>query len=184
VLGRWFCGGGLESEGGFALMLGVEFFEEALDGADGLVVAELGGRGEDAVLGVVSDFGDGFGGLLLWVGLGQIQAGDLKAVEEDAAAARVDFVGGDAAEDFADGVLDGGAVFRDGEGEAGATAFARGGFLDGAAGVVVVVAEGFGAVGAAESGAAAAAAVGEEVTALEASVVGVGAQDFGVHGVL
>ena len=136
------------------------------------------------MLGVVGDFGDGWGGLLFRVGFREVEAGDLETVEEDAATARVDLVGGDAAEDFADGVLDGGAVFGVGEGEAGVTTLARAGFLDGMAGVVVVVAEGFGAVRAAESGAAAAAAVGEEVAALEAGVVGFGGRVFGVHGVL
>ena len=45
------------------------------------------------------------------MGFGEVEAGDLKAVEEKSGAARVDVVGGDALEDFADGVLDGGSVF-------------------------------------------------------------------------
>jgi hypothetical protein len=44
---------------------------------------------------------------------GEVEAGDLEAVEEEAGAAGVDVVGGDALEDFADGGLDGGAVFRE-----------------------------------------------------------------------
>jgi hypothetical protein len=56
---------------------------------------------------------DGFGGVRFGAGgrgLGQVEAGDLEAVEEQAGAAGVDVVGGNALEDFADGVLDGGAV--------------------------------------------------------------------------
>jgi hypothetical protein len=44
-------------------------------------------------------------------GFGEVEAGDLEAVEEEAGAVRVDVVGGDAAENFADGKLDGGSVF-------------------------------------------------------------------------
>ena len=45
----------------------------------------------------------GLGGL----GFGEVEAGDLEAVEEEAGSAGVDVVGGDALEDLADGVLDG-----------------------------------------------------------------------------
>jgi hypothetical protein len=46
--------------------------------------------------------------LLLLFGVArEVEAGDLEAVEEEAGAAGVDVVGGDAAEDFADGALDG-----------------------------------------------------------------------------
>ena len=106
--------------------------------------------------GFFDDFG--LGGL----GFGEIEAGDLEAVEEEAGAAGVDVIGGDALEDLADGVLDGGAVFgeRDLEGgAAGSTGVAVG---RGFAGGVVVVAEVF----AAEARAAAAVAVGEDVAAL------------------
>jgi hypothetical protein len=44
-------------------------------------------------------------------GFGEVEAGDLEAVEEQAGAAGVDVVGGYALQNFADGVLDGGAVF-------------------------------------------------------------------------
>jgi hypothetical protein len=44
-------------------------------------------------------------------GFGEVEAGNLEAVEEQACAARVDLVGGDALEDLADGELDGGLVF-------------------------------------------------------------------------
>lgn len=160
----------------------IELFEEALSGAFGFVVAELGGWGEDAVLGIVGDFGDGLFEFRFGIDFGQVAACDLEAVEEQAGAARIDFVGGDAAEDFADGKLDGAAVFRIGDGEARLTTFARAGVLDGAARVVVVVAEVFGAFGAAEDRAAAATAVGEDVTALVDGFVGVVGEVFESHG--
>ncbi len=103
---------------------------------------ELGDGGYGAVSFVLGDFfyGQGFGD-----GFGEVDAGDLEAVEEEAGAFGVDVVGGEAAEDFADGELDGGAVFGLGEGEAGA-ATAAGveiGSGDGFAGAVMVVAEFF-----------------------------------------
>jgi hypothetical protein len=93
---------------------------------------------------------------------GEIEAGDLEAVEQEASAARVDFVGCDALEDMADGGLDGGAVFgqRQIESAAAAAALARVG--DGFSGGVVVVAE----LLLAQAWAGAAAAVGEDVAAL------------------
>ncbi len=95
-------------------------------------------------------------------GFGEVEAGDLEAVEEEAGAAGVDVVGCDALKDFADGGLDCGTVFgqREVEGGAAAAALARVG--DGPAGGVVVVAE----LLLAEAGAGAAAAVGEDVAAL------------------
>jgi hypothetical protein len=42
---------------------------------------------------------------------GEVEAGDLEAVEEEAGAAGIDVVGGDALQDLADGGLDGGAIF-------------------------------------------------------------------------
>ena len=109
-----------------------------------------------------SIFAAALGGL----GFGEVEAGDLEAVEEEAGAAGVDVVGGDAAEDFADGGLEGGAVVGvgDGEVEGGAAASAGSWVLCGLAGGVVVVAEVF----AAEAEAAAAVAVGEDVAALVA----------------
>src|SRR6516164_3026063 len=83
----------------------------------------IDGRGGDAV-GVVGFFGE-------------VEAGDLEAVEEQAGAAGVEFAGGDALEDESDGGLDGRTVFWEGEFECvgfGEDVFA-------AAGVVVVVAE-------------------------------------------
>ena len=102
-------------------------------------------------------FGDGFA-----LRLGEVEAGDLEAVEEEAGAARVDFVGGDALQDFADGGLDGGAVFGEWQVEGGAAASALFWVGDRTAGGVVVVAE----LLAAEAWAAAAVAVGEDVAAL------------------
>jgi hypothetical protein len=95
---------------------------------------------------------------------GEVEAGDLEAVEEEAGAAGVDVVGGDALKDLADGVLDGGTVFRERDFEGGAAGFTGAGVGCGFAGGVVVVAEIFSA----EAWAAAAVAVGEDVAALEA----------------
>ena len=149
------------------------------------------------MLGVEGDFGDWLGELFARVGFGEIAAGNLEAVEEQAGAAGVELIGGDAAENFADGELDAEAIGEVGrEGKAGL----RGGGscramktrgalagLDGAARAVVEVAEELaatlGALGAAEGGATAAAAVGEEVAALEAGGFGVGRVVVS-HGVL
>jgi hypothetical protein len=95
-------------------------------------------------------------------GSGEVEAGDLEAVEEETGAAAVDVVRGDALEDFADGSLDGRAIFGKGEVEGGAAASALLGVGDGFSGGVVVVAEVFSA----QARAAAAVAVGEDVAAL------------------
>jgi hypothetical protein len=74
---------------------------EGLGGFD-----ELGARGEEAVIRVLHELLDGdFGGL---TGGGfalarEVERGDLEAVEEQAGAARVDLVEGDAAEGLGDG---------------------------------------------------------------------------------
>jgi hypothetical protein len=108
------------------------------------------------------DFG-GFGfGVAVGRGFGEIEAGDLEAVEEEAGAAGVDVVGGDAAENFADGLLDRGTVFRQWKVEGGTAASTLLGVGDGFSGGVVVVAELF----LAQAGAATAVAVGEDVAAL------------------
>ena len=93
---------------------------------------------------------------------GEVEAGDLKAVEEKAGSSVIDFVGGDSLEDLADGVLDGGLVFGEWELEAGATCLAGLWVLNRLASGVVVVAEVFSA----QAWAAAAVAVGEDVAAL------------------
>jgi hypothetical protein len=112
--------------------------------------------------GLFDDF-DGFGpGVAVGRGFGEIEAGDLEAVEEEAGAAGVDVIGGDAAEDFSDGMLDGGTVFGERKVEGGAAASTLLGIGDGFSGGVVVVAEVFSA----QAGAAAAVAVGKDVAAL------------------
>ena len=93
---------------------------------------------------------------------GQVEAGDLEAIEEEAGAARVDVVGGDALKDFADGGLDGGTVFRQRQVEGGASAAASAWVFYWFSCGVVVVAELF----LAEAWALAAAAVGEDMAAL------------------
>ena len=107
------------------------------------------------------DFGLGVG-VAVGRGFGEVETGDLEAVEEESGAAGVDVVGGDAAENFANRVLDGGAVFGERKVEGGAAASALLRVGDGFSGGVVVVAEVFSA----EAGAAAAVAVGEDVAAL------------------
>jgi hypothetical protein len=91
-------------------------------------------------------------------------------VQEAARALVVELVGGDAGEDLGEGELDAGAVVDGGQLEDGVlgvdSAVARGG----AAGGVVVVAEGF----AAQGGRAATAARGVDVTAEEALDGGLG----------
>jgi hypothetical protein len=132
-------------------------------------LGDFGARGENAEGGVDDDlfhglgFGGGFGqGLGSVFVLREIEAGDLKAVEEEAGAARVDFVGGDALQDLADGGLDGGAVFGEWQVEGGAAAAGPARIGDRAASGVVVVTELF----LTEAGAGAAAAVSEDVAAL------------------
>ena len=106
---------------------------------------------------------DGFGfGVAVGRGFGEVEAGDLEAVEEEAGAPGVDGVGGDAAENFADGLLDGGTIFGQRKVEGGAAASTSLRVGDGFSGGVVVVAELFSA----QAGAAAAMAVGEDVAAL------------------
>jgi hypothetical protein len=81
--------------------------------AAGVVLSCFRYRGERAESRIEDDLFDGFGG---WCGCaagiaGQVDAGYLETVEQEACAARVDVVGGYALEDLADGRLDGGAVF-------------------------------------------------------------------------
>ena len=105
---------------------------------------------------------------------GEVEAGDLEAVEEKAGAAGIDLIGGDALEDLADRVLDGRTIVGIGEGEFEGGAAGSAGVGCGFAGGVVVVAE----VLSAQAGAAAAVAVGEDVAALEALwCVGAGLDD-------
>ncbi len=152
--------------------------DEGGDGAEvGLGWEDLGDGGEEAVDGVEGDLFDGvgfswgwgwFGGGVaarVWLGLwffGKGGVGDLEAVEEQAGAFGVDVVVGDALEDFADGVQDGGAVFEEREVEGGAAAATLLWLGYRFSGGVVVVAELF----VAEAGAGAAVAAGEDVAAL------------------
>jgi len=95
-------------------------------------------------------------------GFGEVEAGDLEAVEEEPGAACVDVVGGDAPENLSDGLLDRGTVFGEREVEGGAAALALRQLVDGPSGGVVVVAE----LLLAQAWSGAAAAVGEDVAAL------------------
>jgi hypothetical protein len=130
------------------------------------------GGGEGAEFGVVGEVVDGGLGGLLGLGFGQVEAGDLEGVEEESGAAGVEVVGGDALDDLADGGLDGGAVLGQWQVEGAEAGFAGLWVGDGFAGGVVVVAE----VLVAERVAAAAAAVGEDVAALEALGLVAGAE--------
>jgi hypothetical protein len=146
-------------------LLREDFFEVFL-AFEALV--EVGWWGEGAELGVFDDLFDGVGGVDGELLGREVEGGDLEAVEEEACAAGIELVGGEAEQDLADGGLDGAAVLGRGEGEGGAAAAGLfGGLVTlgcGLAGVVVVEAE----VLLAERGRAAAMAAGEDVTALEA----------------
>ncbi len=99
-------------------------------------------------------------------GFGEVAGGDLEGVEQEAGAFGVELVGGEAAHDFAEIELDGGAVVGLEEGEGGVVGLSGLGdrFRDCAAGGVVVVAE----VLVAEGGAGAAVAGWVDVTAVVA----------------
>jgi hypothetical protein len=92
----------------------------------------------------------------------EVGSGDAEAGEEEAGLLVVDVMGGDAAEDFEEGELDGVAVVDAGHLEGAVIAMRVGGF---AAGAVVIEAE----VVAAEGGRAAAGATGVDVAALIAT---------------
>jgi len=163
----FFFGFGLNLVDGVVGELAVEVFEELLGYGffAGLFVA-FAARGDGAEGWVFYDFFDHFGGLGGGVGLGEIEAGDLQAVEEQTRAARVDFVGRDALQDLRNGGLDGRTVFEVGENELLAVELAVLDFLnwDWAARIVVVVAKFFSA----KAERAATEAVGEDVAAVKA----------------
>jgi hypothetical protein len=77
---------------------------------------EFGWWGEDAECGVDGDLFYGLYGFAFvgssgrGLGFSEVEACDLEAVEEEAGAAWVDFVGGDALQDFADGNLNAGTI--------------------------------------------------------------------------
>jgi hypothetical protein len=167
-------GGGLLLEGGegaggeaiglLLLVLLPALEEDLLEGLFVFFAAEFGDGCERAEGGVEDDFVYGLDGSGEFVGPGEVGAGDLEGVEDEAGAAGVYGVGGEAADELADGLLDGGAVLGEGEVEGGFPVGQADGIgSDGFAGGVVVVAE----VLAAKGAAAAAVAVGEDVTALE-----------------
>ncbi|HWY03355.1 MAG TPA: hypothetical protein VNX60_06785 [Candidatus Acidoferrum sp.] len=162
-VGRWWSAFGFLCCGLGFLLLAFEFFDE--DGGEAFALCWSGdfcGGCEGAEFGVGGDFFDR-GGIAGGFGLaGDVEAGDLESVEEQSGALGVDFVAGDATEDFADGGLDGAAVFGDGDVEFGLLGAAASGVSGGAAGGVVVVAE----LLLLEAGAAAAVSVGEDVAAL------------------
>ncbi len=90
------------------------------------------------------DVFNGMGGVGGGLAGREVDGGDLEAVEQESGAAGVEFVGGEAEEDFSDGGLDGGSVFGAGEGEggfAGADALLRFPFWDGLPIYLMVVAE-------------------------------------------
>ena len=179
--------GGGSGGSGFCFQLGFapyEVGEEKLRQAramGGVVIVELGDRGQGAEGGVEDDFFDGLGGFGLdgcGASGGQVGGGDLEAVEEEPGAARVDLVGGDAAKDVGNSELETGAVVgvRQREVEGGpATAAGAVRIPDGLAGGVVVVAELF----TPERGGAATPAIGVDVAALEALGRWVGGDGLG-----
>ena len=158
IFGLGGAGGGVF--GVFCPLLGEDVVEGLFVGGG----VEFGFGGEGAV-GLVFDYiFNRLSGLR--GGFGEVGAGDLEGVEEEAGAFGVEFVGGYAADDFAQVELDGGAgVGLEGdEGRAVGLAGLGFGFRDAAAGFVVVVAEVF----LAERWAGAAVAGGLDVTALVA----------------
>jgi hypothetical protein len=99
--------------------LGFHFAEQPADCAEAFLFwGDFGAWGDGAQLGVDGDLFDDFDGLVVGValargglGLGEIEAGDLEAVEEEAGATWVDVIRGDALQNLADGGLDCGSVF-------------------------------------------------------------------------
>jgi hypothetical protein len=92
----------------FRCALSDHAFDEKGDDAFALGgCAYFGAWREDTQFGVGGDLFDHLDGfrpvVAVGCGFGEVEAGDLKAVEEQAGAAGVDVVGGDAAENFANG---------------------------------------------------------------------------------
>jgi hypothetical protein len=107
------------------ILVAREGLEEETDGTVGSNVGdivEVVDGCEGAEVGVSGDLFDDleFVRLLLALvavrlGFGEVEAGDLEAVEEEAGSAGIDLVAGDALEDLADGELDGGLVLGQGQ---------------------------------------------------------------------
>jgi hypothetical protein len=159
------------------------------EGLVGLVVGdELGDGGEGAEVGIEGEVFDGdglvvglFGGPGFEGGLfGEVGGGDLEGVEDEAGAAGIDGVGGDAGDDVVERDLDGGAVLDEGDGDVFVLGVAGGRLVAATVAGVVVEAEGF----AAQGDGAAAEAVAADVAALEAAGFGLGFGGFwvGFHG--
>lgn len=174
------CSGFRSGSSGGGSFLGFDLAAELfVDVADshvaGVALFELGDRSEQAEVGVEVDLFDGLGKDAVLAAAvvddrarlaGQVDARDLEAVEQQAGAFGVEFVGGDALQHLADGDLDGETIRRSGEGEGALLGLSLGECAgrDGSARGVVVVAERL----AAKARAAAAVAVGVDVAALEA----------------
>ena len=167
----WVAGGGLDAGGG--------------GGAHGVFGAGGGlggGGGEGAEDGVEDEVGDAVGGglggvgfgagrsggageaadeaaLLLVLDAGEVGAGNGEGAEDGGGVAAIEFAVGEEAEDLAEGALDGVEVFGVGEGELGDAVLGAVGV--GAAAGVMEVAE----LLAAEGGAAALAALSEDMAA-------------------
>ncbi len=164
--GGWACNAGVSAFQG--VVSAVEGFDQPFGEAPLVTVfrAYFCGWGEGAESGIGDDLFDLDDIATGLIDTGEVERGDLEAVEEKAGAFGVDLVGGDAAEDVADGALDGSAVVGIGEVEVEGVLrlVPSRGVLGGAAGGVVVVTKFF----AAEAWAAATVSVGEDVAALEA----------------
>jgi hypothetical protein len=156
------------------LPFALELFEEQRDAALALELLDAGGWSEWAERGVLGDFLDEEGRLGVAGWLGQGDDGGLQAVEQQAGAARVEVVGGDALQDKSDSVQDAAAVGElvgAGELKGAEAGLAGGGVLDGAAGGVVLVAE----ILPAQAGRGAAVAVHIDMAAAE-TLAGVGSR--------
>ena len=148
----------------------LQFFEQPSGAALGFELLDAGRGSERAKLRVIEDLLDE----QRWLGVGrqfgQGDDGGLQAVEQQAGAAGVQVIGGDALQHQRDGVQDAAAVAElvgAGELEGAEAGLALGGVLDGAACGVVLVAE----LLPAQAGRGAAVSVGKDVAAAEAVAV-------------
>ena len=154
------------------LTFAFELFEEQSDRALALELLDAGGGSQRAERGVFGDLLDEEGRLGVARFFGQGDDGGLQAVEQQAGAARVQVVGGDALQHERDGVQDAAAVGElvgAGELKGAEAGLVGGGVLDGAARGVVLIAK----LLPAQAGRGAAVAVHIDVAAAEA-LAGVG----------